>query len=99
MGESSVGRGAEGPTLGTTGDGTGSSFSVLPAAVLCCFDCRLPAAPGAFCFLQVAAVAVLVVVIELTVAAVQSATVGWVGHSLVIILGVVWVRITDMLIG
>lgn len=76
MGESSVGRGAEGPTPGTTGDGTSGSFSVSPATVLCRFDCRLPTAPGAFHFLRVAAAAVLVVVVELTVVAVESARVG-----------------------
>jgi len=60
-----------------TGDGTSGLFSVSPAAVLHCFDCRLPTALGAFRFLRGAAMAVLVVVVELTVAAIESARVGW----------------------
>jgi hypothetical protein len=76
MDESSVGGNAEGPTPGTIGDGTGGSFSVSPAVVLCPFNCWLPAALGAFHFLQVAAVPVPVVAVELTVAAIESMRAG-----------------------
>jgi hypothetical protein len=78
--ESSVERGADlkDPTLGTTGDGTGGSFSVSPIAVLCRFDCQLLVALGnsGLCFLRVAVLAVAAVEAKLTVVAVESARAG-----------------------
>jgi hypothetical protein len=69
IGVLSNGRGAEGPTPGTTGDGSGGSFSAAATAILRRFICW-PAVLGALRFARAAVVAAGTA--ELTVAEVES---------------------------